>query len=180
MCVLEPARRTVVQVTFLRRGARSNPVPVGEAEDVPGGWRLRVRRVNPDGTASVLGANPGLSAPARGGQYFVAWVEATYLGGGKSRFGGRRLASLTGQMTAVGRKGVYPLKVARNACGPFRVALPAPDAQRMRDDVFSGTTVSGRVCFEIASNDEPSLKLRISPRAGEGGQDAWFALSTAA
>jgi hypothetical protein len=179
-CKVSPKTRTFVQVTFVRQGARANPVPFGQWARVPGDWRLRIDKTNLNATRAVLAANAGMGAPAVGGHYAVISLAATYDGGGKSRFGGRRAASLTGQMTAVGTKGVYPLKVPANACGPLKAALPAPDLQRNRTDVFSGRTVEGRICFEIAANDAASLMLRVGSRDGQPDPEVWFALNPGA
>jgi hypothetical protein len=61
-----------------------------------------------------------------------------------------------------------------------RVHLPKPDLQANDSDVFSGRTVRGNVCFEIASNDAGSLRLYVDPPSTLSGRPldkrAWFAL----
>jgi hypothetical protein len=107
-------------------------------------------------------------------------LSARYVGGGKSLFGGTDLPSVTKRIKAVGiHRAEYDLQSGLNRCGPFDVHLPKPDLQANQSDVFSGRTVRGNVCFEIASNDATTLRLYVEPPtsfSGKTGNGVWFAL----
>ena len=169
-CVLALTRPTHVSVTFATTavpGTRTHPVPIGQAFNVAGGWRLKVVSVTSDATQAVLAVRdqsggPNI-APPPGAQDFLVLVEATYTAGGS----GNPYSLLTSLDAKGSHDALYTN--GNNGCG----ALPSPRLGYSDSNVFSGQTVSGNVCWQIASNDAASLKLSI----GSGfTQSTWFAL----
>ena len=159
-------------------GSRAHPIPVRRSASVGGGWKLKVVSATPNATRLVLKADSSAKSPARGGQDFMLFVAATYTSGGKSRFGGSGLPSFTDQLFAVGKhRAIYRLTTGLSACGPSSVHLPKPDAQGNGEDIFSGQSVRGNICFEIASNDASTLKLYVERPYNESNKPiVWFAL----
>jgi hypothetical protein len=49
---------------------------------------------------------------------------------------------------------------------------PAPNFEHVSGNVFSGQSITGNVCFQIAANDADSLMLSASADSGH----VWFAL----
>jgi hypothetical protein len=159
-----------VRVSHGALGSRTHPVPIGRAFSIAGGWRLKVVSVIPNATQAILavrdtggGANV---APPHGAQDFLVLVEATYTAGGSGN-----PASLDDSLEAEGAHNALYTD-GNNGCG----ALPSPPAfGDSYSDVFSGQTVRGHVCWQIASNDAASLKLDAVPEPGAQG-GIWFAL----
>jgi hypothetical protein len=103
-------------------------------------------------------------------------IAATYTGGGQTF-----THDLAGRVYTVGaHKASYLLTSGLNNCGPGEAKLPPPDIQPTMDsNVFSGTTMRGHICFEVASNDVRSLRLYVEPPetlGGKQGKRVWFAL----
>jgi len=97
------------------------------------------------------------------------------LGSPKARFD--NLADL---FDAVGsHKATYDYAFG-NSCGPGESKLPSPDLQPTAENnepVFSGQTVSGNICFQVASNDAASLLFYVKPpSATPNAKPIWFAL----
>jgi hypothetical protein len=154
-----------------RIGSRSRPVPFRHAAAIGAGWRMRVLAVAPNATRRVLAAGDRYAeAPAPGGQDYLIAVEATYVGGGKSVFAGYDAGE---RLRAFGRHGVIYDR-SKDGCASH---LPRPDLENNYRDVFSGRTVRGNICFQIASNDAASLRLFVTPPLlTNGGHQVWFAL----
>jgi len=155
-----------------RLGSRANPVRFRYAAAVGEGWRLRVLGVTRNATRRVRAVYSYNEAPEAGGQDYLVRVAATYVGGGSSTF-----SDLNGRLKAMGRhQAIY--ESFGSACGG---KLPSPDLSHSYTKVFSGHTVSGNICFQIASNDARSLRLFVagplSLRTLTRGRQVWFALS---
>lgn len=90
-------------------------------------------------------------------------MSLTYVGGGSSNLGDFLFDR---ELVAEG---------AHNA--PYRHigCVPPPPDLDLVGDVFSGQTVTGDLCYEIASNDADSLMLQTY-QSGGGGRTIWFAL----
>ena len=84
----------------------------------------------------------------------------TYQGGGSY--------SLPGYLLGVQAEGAGNAGYNVDGCQP-----PPLDLDSDFTPVFSGQTVTGDLCFEIASNDAASLLLQ---GRGTAGLPAWFAL----
>jgi hypothetical protein len=169
-CVLAPTRPTHVGATFATTavlGTKTHPVPIGQAFNIADGWRLKVVSVTPDATQAVLAvtdqAGDANIAPPPGAQDFLVLVEATYTAGGS----GNPYSLLTNLDAEGAHNAVYTN--GENGCG----SLPSPALGYSDSNVFSGQTVSGNICWQIASNDAASLALFV----GSGfTHSTWFAL----
>lgn len=172
-CTLKLTRAAHVSVTFAalaKLGSSSDPVPLGKPFAIgSSGWQLTVVSAIPDDTQALLTMTNGYgninSPPPAGAQDFVASVTATYTGGGSGL-----LAGLLATVEAMGAHS-YTYDTQSNSYG----TLPPP----VLDDpygqsVFSGQSVTGNICWQVASNDAASLKLGVVPEPG--AQGTWFAL----
>jgi hypothetical protein len=138
-------------------GSRSDPVPMGKAADVGGGWRLKVLHVTPNANRQVLAAEkaanplgPWTRVP-KGAQDFVVNLVVTYTGGGK----GDLHSLLNLGLGAIGAHNAS-YNLTDNSCADF---LPKRLDLSQHGDVFSGQTARGKVCFQIAANDAKTLLL---------------------
>ncbi len=151
--------------TRAKLGTRSDPVPLGKPFAIGAGWQLTVVSAIPDDTQTPLAGNN--TAPPAGAQDFLASVKATYTGGGSASVGDVNL-------DAIGVDN-YTYDAAAYSCG---IILPSPALERSQP-LFSGQSVTGNVCWQVASNDAASLKLdaHTSRVVGSGfTQSTWFAL----
>ena len=145
---------------------RLNPYPLGTAATLQGGWQLKVNSalINADSEVeAVIDPDSGLPAnpaPPAGAQYTLVNVSMTYQGGGSY--------SLPGYLLGVQAEGAGNAGYNVDGCQP-----PPLDLDSDFTPVFSGQTVTGNLCFEIASNDAASLLLQ---GRGTAGLPAWFAL----
>lgn len=138
---------------------REHPVPIGTAHTIGNGYAWRVDSAQ---------ANVQLSsAPTAGEEYFDADVTLTYSGPGSSI----PLDHL--DLNAIGDLG-------RFYNGDHGGGCPASDLQPRLDIVdplASGQSVTGHVCWAIATGDAATLEMYF----GSGSQDfypgtTWFAL----
>jgi hypothetical protein len=170
VCALRLRRPVSVSVTFVPPGARLNPIPLAQLADVGNGWRVEIASTVADATQAILAATDPYgqhrnSPPPAGAQDFLVSLTLTYTGGGKGN-----LYSLVDMLHAVGSHNA-PYDMGDDPCGVF---LPAPDlGNQGAGDVFSGRTVTGNVCFQIASNDADSLLLDVGDPLV--GNNHWFA-----
>lgn len=143
--------------TFAPPGSTgANPVPLGQTAPIADGFRLKVVSVTPDAQLSV-------PAPV-GAQNFVVLLTVTYVGGGKGD-----LLPLINNLDAAGTHDAT-YTTYENGC---HAALPPPTLGDSGFDIFSGQSVSGNICWQVASNDAASLELFI----GSGfTHTTWFAL----
>jgi hypothetical protein len=170
-CKVRMNRAVRVGVTFIAPGARENPFPLGQAVEVRDNWQVKVISATLDATEQVraFAQQKGYYwfPPSPGAQFMLVNFSATYLGGGSTNFG--------------------PLMFSLKAMGAHNAgygvddecASPLPDLRYARDDdTFSGQTVTGNLCFGIASNDADSLLLSVP--VGETALGSltylWFAL----
>ena len=157
-CVVRVQRTTRVSATFVAPGAKTNPIPFRATADVGQGFKLRVNSVTPDAT-DLFGPN---FRPPPGAQPYMALITVTYTGGGKGS-----VAYFRNHLWAQGSNNVK-YDFDNDYCGPW----PEPSLQ-YAGDLFSGQSVTGNVCFMIASNDAASLMFFTET---EYQQQVWFAL----
>jgi hypothetical protein len=159
------------------RATRATIVRLRRAAAVGDGWRMRIVGIDWNATREVEAASREyqLQTPAHA-QNVMLTVTATYAGGGSTL-----RHDLAGRISAIGKHRVpYPLASGLNNCGPGEAILPPPDIQPKLDTtLFSGTTLRGHICFEVATNDVRSLRLYVEPPLtvrGQRGKRVWFRL----
>jgi hypothetical protein len=162
-CSLKLKARKSVAVTFVPPGDRLNPYPLGTSVLLYGDWRVKVNSaiLNADTQVEAVTDPDGYPVnppPPTGAQYSLVNLSETYVGGG-STFAPRGYTE--GQGNAL---------YSPSDCTP-----PSPDLGSFVN-VYSGVTVTGNVCYEIASNDASTLLLRGSVPKGDTDQTVWFAL----
>ena len=154
---------------------RDDATPLGQSAAVGGGWRLRVLRVTPNANRLVVAAEskrmeghsvgqaaprlcdpdyPCSTPPPKGAQDFMVLVSLTYAGGGKDSVD----AIVSNGIHVIGAHNVS-YDVNSYSCGDV---WPTPSLQYV-DTIYSGRTVRGNICFQIAANDASSLKLYTGP-----------------
>jgi hypothetical protein len=137
---------------------RGHPIPLGTTADVTtNGWRVRVNSAT---------ANVQLSPDApSGAEYFDANVTIGYFGGGSATPEQDLAWKVTGSHETVYNIGSDPC--------PY----PGPQpALGMYDPVYSGQSVTGYVCWQIATNDAGSLELYFGSGSFDYPGTTWFAL----
>ena len=151
-------------------GSRECPLPFGIPAEVEfeemDHWEITVLSTQPDATEDVLAYYSGNDPPADGNQFYMATIRAKYLGPDSTTFDGRY------RLDALGVGGV--VYTYQTDCG-----YGIPDGLGVSNDpeLFTGGTIEGSVCWEIASTDAESLVLIAEPD-GYGNKDrAWFALT---
>jgi hypothetical protein len=167
-------------------GSRSQPIALGHAAAIGGGWRLRVVHVTRNANQEVAAASKKLCAagvcdspPPRGAQDFMVFVVLTYAGGGKSDAG----ALVANGIRAIGRHGAS-YDPYSDSCGHV---WPKPSLKQA-GTLYYGVSLRGNVCFQIAVNDAASLMLFTGPPLDappkgtyvidlpDGIKQVWFAL----
>jgi hypothetical protein len=144
-------------------GTRENPIPRGHSARLYDNWEVRVVRVIPDATSLVLAENIFNRPPARGKQFFIATVEATYRGPGSSRFDG------SFRLRAVGPSGVS-YSTFNDFCGVIPDELPDPE-------VFTGGTIRGNVCWQVTAEDAGALLMYDDPFTLDAVPRVYFRLT---
>ena len=168
-CTLRVKARRLgfVTASFLPPGDRLNPYPVGTTATLQGGWQLKVNSATLNADAAVEGVD-NQPPPAAGDQYTLVNVSMTYQGDGSP--------TLPGYLLFVQAEGAGNAGYGVDCIGsPIRVSCQPPPLDLGSDftPVISGQTVTGNLCFEIASKDAASLLLQ---GRGVDGLLAWFAL----
>lgn len=160
-CSLRLKRPGSAAVRFVPPGNRLNPYPIGTAVVTSQGWTVKVNSatLNADSEVEAVHDQP---PPPAGEQYTVV--------------------NLT--MTAPVDAGSYDLtdflffeqqmqgnfKYAPDACEP-----PQPDLGTV-GQVSSGTSVTGNLCYEIATNDAATFMLTGFVETGANDRLVWLAL----
>ena len=133
-------------------GTRANPIPMGEAVQLDDDWELTVLSVEPDATDSILAEDSFADPPASGHQFFVATVRVTYIGETSEEFYGWNLRT-------VGQSAVS-YDQFDNSCG-WSVPNELPS-----NELFTGGTIEGNLCWSIDSADADSLVLYDGDQRG--------------
>ncbi|HKN62734.1 MAG TPA: hypothetical protein VJV76_00225 [Gaiellaceae bacterium] len=154
-----------VTASFVPPGDRLNPYPLAKAATLQSGWELKVNSATINADAKVEGVrgqygNPVNSPPPAGAQYTIVNVSMTYQGTGSY--------SLPVYLSGVQAEGAGNAGYDVGGCQPPPLDLALDFAP-----VSSGQTVTGNLCFEIASKDAASLLLQ---GRGMYGLPGWFAL----
>jgi len=169
-CRLRVRKATMAQAMFIAPGERGNPIPLGKAAVVTDDHRLTVLSAKPDATADVLavtnqfGGHPNDPPPA-GAQYFLAAIQVTYTGGGHDD----ELRYLQQHINSMGAHNAAYIP-GDDACS-YGGWLPLPVFPEP-DELYSGQTAAGNICWRIASNDADSLLLYVE----DYPKKTWFSL----
>jgi hypothetical protein len=135
---------------------RGHPIPLGTTADVGGRWQVRVNSVTP---------NVPLSPPPVGAEYFDVNATITYGGGGTA----------TPEQDLTWRLGSSHHTTYNLGSNPCPYPGPQPPLP-MYNPVYSGQSVSGYVCWQIASSDADSLELYFGSGSLDFPGTTWFAL----
>ncbi len=144
-------------------GTRANPVPLGTAGALAGGWRLVVQSVDPKGTDTIRAQSPARAGPTAGFGYFLARIQATNGGSAAASF------QASSRLRAVGPSSV-PYLTFVSSCGA--IPDPLPEAA-----VGPGGSVTGNVCWTVRTSDAAALVLYdVPPVQGSDPVRLYFAL----
>jgi hypothetical protein len=169
-CSLRPKARRFVTASFVPPGDRLNPYPLGTAATLAQGWQLKVNSaiINADAAVEAVldpdSGHPANSPPPAGAQYTLVNVSMTYLGGGTT--------SLPGYF----QFGVLTVGSGNAGYDVYGCQPPPLDLNSDFTPVSSGQTVTGNLCFQIASNDAGTLLLTAHGLTGNAEVPVWFAL----
>jgi hypothetical protein len=172
-CNLHMTKGRQVTVKFASPGAKANPISLRSTWFVSGNWLLQVNGVTPNANGQVQATDgTTLQAPS-GTQFFLLDVAATYKGSGNAGFG-----DFAKELSVIGDRGATYRFTAGNACGPGKSVLPSHDIQpKVLDNspVGQNQTVSGLICFQVATADASSLVL-VAGGQSKLVQQVFFAL----
>jgi hypothetical protein len=141
-------------------GTREDPIPMGTPVGLSDGWRITVLDVVPNANSIVQKENMFNDPPKAGCQFFLARIEAQYLGSGSSTFGGSY------RLRAVGPSSVS-YSTFENYVGVIPDPLPG-------SEVFSGGVITGNIGWEIRSSDANALVMYDEPMSLFGNDDRVF------
>jgi len=127
-------------------GSFQNPVPVGESENVGGGWEITVVAVRPDDTEAVLAENSFNEPPIAGRQFFVADVQVTNVGTEPAEFDGNF------RLRADGVEGNYRAFAPDDRCGVVQNEWEEPE-------IAPGESVTAAICWSVPSSDAANIRL---------------------
>lgn len=148
-------------------GSRENPVPLGQVVEVLKGgephWAIIVSDTEPNANQQVMAANQFNDPPEPGNQFFMAYIEAKYLGPDSTSF------SSSFQPKTVGQSAVV-FTTYENSCGVITDELPG------FSELFTGGAIKGWECWQIPSADADTLALLLDDAFGRGGTRVWFDL----
>jgi hypothetical protein len=128
------------------RGSRSNPTRAGQ-EALIGTWEISVLGSTPDATEAVLAENDFNAPPADGRQFLMVEIQAT----------NRGIESET-PFSALTFSAVGPSAVAYgfgDSCGVIPNSFPD------FEEVFAGGTITGNLCWSVATADADALLLIV-------------------
>ena len=126
---------------------RGDPLPFGATAKV-GDWQMQVLSTTPDATAEVLSQNTSNTPPAAGRQFYIARLQATYVGTTSASFGD------------LDPEAVGPSAVAYTTFSDSCGVIPDPISA---NDVFPNGTVVGNVCWSVRSGDAAALLMYVRP-----------------
>jgi hypothetical protein len=165
-CSIRPFVTAHIAVTFVPPGDRLNPIPLGTAAQLMGGWQLTVNSAVIDADSQVEAVTefgqPANDPPSPGAQYTLVNISATYTAGGSGNF-----FYIADSLAVEGAHEASYLPT----CTP-----PSPDLAYGDEYVFSGQSITGNLCYEIASNDASTLLLVGDALVGGSERGVWFAI----
>jgi hypothetical protein len=142
--------------------SRDQPIPIGESAKV-GDWILTVDSISPAADELILSENTFNAPPDPGYQFFMVTVTLTYDGAESAR------PSSGLSFNAVGESNVA-YDTFSPSCGVVPLDLG------LADEVFSGGTIEGNVCFPVKSDDAASLVMYVEPFFTMDDSRTWFSL----
>jgi hypothetical protein len=163
---LKARRLGFVTASFVPPGDRLNPYPLGTTATLTQGWQLKVNSVILNADTEVEAVTDQFGGhlnppPPAGAQYTLVNVSMTYAGGGSR--------SLPGYL----QSGVLAVGAGNAGYNVYGCQPPPLDLNLDYTPVLSGGTVTGNLCFDIASKDAAKLMLSAY---GTTGLAVWFAL----
>ncbi len=172
-CTLHMTKAQQLSVRFVSPGAQANPIPLGSTWFVSGNWLFQVNGVTPNANGQLQNPDGTTQQAPSGTQFFMLDVAVTYKGSGSANF-----SDFARELAAVGAHGMKYAYTSGNGCGPGKTVLPSHDIQPKAvgdSPVESNQTVSGNICFQVATGDAASLALVVSGQS-KPVQQVWFAL----
>ncbi len=160
-------QRGTLATTTVPGVSRNNPIPIGTAVDFEGSYRLRVVSVVRNAGRVVAEENMFNDPPDAGNQFFMVRLAVTRL---KPGIGGFLFDG--GEFETLGSRDFVYLDF-KHSCGVI------PDELDVYQDVGSGFTLEGNMCWQIHSADVDSLVLKYYPEGRHFGSPAdvrYFAL----
>ena len=158
-------QRGTLATTTVPGTARENPLPLNTGADFSNGWRITVLSATPNANSQVAAENQFNDPPKAGHQFFMARVAVTRIGAESESFW------LEGTLRTVGGSAVAYTDHS-NSCGVI------PDELPELQEVFSGGTIVGNLCWEIRSADAGSLVMYYEPDGYDvKDQRRYFSLS---
>lgn len=130
-------------------GTRDNPIPMGTTVTLSDGWEITVLSVIPDATNIVLNENMFNKPPKAGDQFFLARIQAKYIGPNSATFDGSY------RLRAVG-----PSSVGYTTFGNSPGVIPDP---LPNSEVFTDGVIAGNIGWEIKSSDASALVMYDNP-----------------
>lgn len=144
-------------------GTRDNPLPLGTRIEM-GDWTVAVTEVTLDATEQVLEENRFNDPPVEGRQFVVFTVDATYEGDDSGT------AWLDLSWAIVGSAGNTFATGSDDYCGVI------PGSLDDTGETFPGGSVSGDVCFSVASDQLDGATIRLEVWLSFEDTRAFFAL----
>ena len=119
-------------------------MPTGVLASFGTGWSITVVSTSPNGNAAVAAEDQFNKPPDAGKQFFLATVAITYTGDDSDSFS-------SSDLEAVGPSNVGYTTFS-NSCGVIPNELPS-------NEISSGGTIQGNVCWEVLSTDADELLM---------------------
>lgn len=149
--------------TLQATGTRDNPFPLGSRVELGDGWSVTVNEVQPNARKAIQEENQFNDPPASGQRFFLINITATYNGEDAASFDGSY------RLRAVGGTNVS-YSTFENGCGVVPEELTDTE-------VFSGGTISGNICWDIAAEDSRDLVMYDDPFSFEDRERIFLALT---
>lgn len=162
--VLDPTMEAIEANVSTSSGLSGAPsTAIGESTRV-GDWLVRVVEVTPDATDAVLAENSFNDAPEAGHQFFIAALEAEYVGTESGVFW------VDMNTKAVGVSGVA-YEGFDASCGVI------PDSIDDAGETFPGGVIMGNVCWSVTAEDAAALVMLLEESFSFDDVRAVFSLS---
>ncbi len=164
-CVAFVLSSLVTLTAFAQSGdgsSRENPIALNGVGEV-GDYQISVIDVIPDATEIIAAENQFNEAPAIGNQFFMARVAVTYTGSET----GTPWIDLNFQAVGASNVGYSEYD---NSCGVI------PDDGASVSELFEGGSVEFNVCWQVSTDDTPSLAMYIDELMSFDSVPVWFSL----